>query len=135
MNYSALTWLIALGLLLLVLFLAAWLKPVLFRKGLPRKEPSKKSAPKHALRLIDDTDPTLQKLLNILRPSLTDHTLQYKANRVLISKNGKQLAIVTIDDTAVWSRRKLDDVLIFSVPSDFSVRQIETIIDEIRAIQ
>lgn len=135
MNYSALTWLIALGLLLLVLFLAAWLKPVLFRKGLPRKESSKKSAPKHTLRLIDDTDPTLQKLLNILRPSLTDHTLQHKANRVLISKNGKQLAIVTIDDTAVWSRRKLDDVLIFSVPSDFSVRQIETIIDEIRAIQ
>lgn len=135
MNYSALTWLIALGLLLLVLFLAAWLKPVLFRKGLPRKESSKKSAPKHALRLIDDTDPTLQKLLNILRPSLTDHTLQHKANRVLISKNDKQLAIVTIDDTAVWSRRKLDDVLIFSVPSDFSVRQIETIIDEIRAIQ
>lgn len=135
MNYSALTWLIALGLLLLVLFLAAWLKPVLFRKGLPRKELSKKSAPKHALRLIDDTDLTLQKLLNILRPSLTDHTLQHKANRVLISKNDKQLAIVTIDDTAVWSRRKLDDVLIFSVPSDFSVRQIETIIDEIRAIQ
>lgn len=135
MNYSALTWLIALGLLLLVLFLTAWLKPVLFRKGLPGKESSKKSAPKHALRLIDDTDPTLQKLLNILRPSLTDHTLQHKANRVLISKNDKQLAIVTIDDTAVWSRRKLDDVLIFSVPSDFSVRQIETIIDEIRAIQ
>lgn len=115
-------WLIGLCLLLLVLFLLALLKPRLHK---PSEKPSKK--------LIKQTANTdSQKLKTQLAAHLLDYTIEAKSNRLLISQDGSQIAIITLDDHAVMRERLLDEVLILSVPTRVGSSQLAQISDQVR---
>lgn len=115
-------WLIGLCLLLLVLFLLALLKPRLHK---PSEKPSKK--------LIMQTANThSQKLKTQLAAHLSDYTIVAKSNRLLISREGSQIAIIALDDHAVMRERLLDGVLILSVPTRVGSSQLTQISDQVR---
>lgn len=121
-------WLIGLCLLLLVLFLLALLKPRLHK---PSKKPSKKLIMQTAN--IDSQNNTgSQKLKTQLAAHLSDYTIEAKSNRLLISQDGSQIAIITLDDHAVMRERLLDEVLILSVPTRFGSSQLTQISDQVR---
>lgn len=121
-------WLIGLCLLLLVLFLLALLKPRLHK---PSKKPSKKLIMQTAN--IDSQNNTgSQKLKTQLAAHLPDYTIEAKSNRLLISQDGSQIAIITLDDHAVMRERLLDEVLILSVPTRFGSSQLTQISDQVR---
>lgn len=121
-------WLIGLCLLLLVLFLLALLKPRLHK---PSKKPSKKLIMQTAN--IDSQNNTgSQKLKTQLAAHLSDYTIEAKSNRLLISQDGSQIAIITLDDHAVMRERLLDEVLILSVPTRFGSSQLAQISDQVR---
>ena len=105
-------WLIGLCLLLLVLFLLALLKPRLHK---PSKKPSKKFIMQTA-NTGSQNNTGSQKLKTQLAAHLPDYTIEAKSNRLLISQDGSQIAIITLDDHAVMRERLLDWVLILSVP-------------------
>lgn len=115
-------WLIGLCLLLLVLFLLALLKPRLH-----------KSSEKPSNKLIMQTANTdSQKLKTQLAVHLSDYTIEAKSNRLLISRDGSQIAIITLDDHAVMRERLLDEVMILSVPTRFGSSQLAQISDQVR---
>ncbi len=121
-------WLIGLCLLLLVLFLLALLKPRLHK---PSKKPSKKLIMQTAN--IDSQNNTgSQKLKTQLAAHLSDYTIEAKSNRLLISQDGSQIAIITLDDHAVMRERLLDEVLILSVPTRVGSSQLTQISDQVR---
>lgn len=115
-------WLIGLCLLLLVLFLLALLKPRLHK-------PSEKSSKKL---IMQTTNTDSQKLKTQLAAHLLDYTIEAKSNRLLISRDGSQIAIITLDDHAVMRERLLDGVLILSVPTRFGSSQLAQISDQVR---
>lgn len=116
-------WLLGLCLLLLMLFLLALLKPV-FRK------PTTKS-------ILPNQAPTVslehsQKLMTMLSPSLPKYLLESRSNRLLIGQNGKQIAIITIDDHAVIHERLMADVLILNIPTHFGTKQVAEVLKKVR---
>lgn len=121
-------WLIGLCLLLLVLFLLALLKPRLHK---PSKKPSKKFIMQTA-NTDSQNNTGSQKLKTQLAAHLSDYTIEAKSNRLLISQDGSQIAIITLDDHAVMRERLLDEVLILSVPTRFGSSQLTQISDQVR---
>lgn len=121
-------WLIGLCLLLLVLFLLALLKPRLHK---PSKKPSKKFIMQTA-NTDSQNNTGSQKLKTQLAAHLPDYTIEAKSNRLLISQDGSQIAIITLDDHAVMRERLLDEVLILSVPTRFGSSQLTQISDQVR---
>lgn len=121
-------WLIGLCLLLLVLFLLALLKPRLHK---PSKKPSKKLI-KQTANTDSQNNTGSQKLKTQLAAHLPDYTIEAKSNRLLISQDGSQIAIITLDDHAVMRERLLDEVLILSVPTRFGSSQLTQISDQVR---
>lgn len=121
-------WLIGLCLLLLVLFLLALLKPRLHK---PSKKPSKKLIMQTA-NTDSQNNTGSQKLKTQLAAHLSDYTIEAKSNRLLISQDGSQIAIITLDDHAVMRERLLDEVLILSVPTRFGSSQLTQISDQVR---
>lgn len=115
-------WLIGLCLLLLVLFLLALLKPRLHK---PREKPSNKL-------IMQTANTDSQKLKTQLAAHLSDYTIEAKSNRLLISRDGSQIAIITLDDHAVMRERLLDEVLILSVPTRVGSSQLAQISDQVR---
>ncbi len=133
---SAMFWLIGLLLLVAVLFLLALLKPK-FKAGasaqtlggLATKSPSIQPEPADTAAIL----PKTRQLHRLLAPHLADCVLSMKANRVLITKAGRQVAIVTIDAAAVIAERLLDDVLILTISPDFDEKGIEMVAQKITA--
>ena len=121
-------WLIGLCLLLLVLFLLALLKPRLHK---PSKKPSKKLIMQTA-NTDSQNNTGSQKLKTQLAAHLSDYTIEAKSNRLLISQDGSQIAIITLDDHAVMRERLLDGVLILSVPTRVGSSQLTQISDQVR---
>lgn len=121
-------WLIGLCLLLLVLFLLALLKPRLHK---PSKKPSKKLI-KQTANTDSQNNTGSQKLKTQLAAHLLDYTIEAKSNRLLISQDGSQIAIITLDDHAVMRERLLDEVLILSVPTRVGSSQLTQISDQVR---
>lgn len=121
-------WLIGLCLLLLVLFLLALLKPRLHK---PSKKPSKKLI-KQTANTDSQNNTGSQKLKTQLAAHLLDYTIEAKSNRLLISQDGSQIAIITLDDHAVMRERLLDGVLILSVPTRVGSSQLTQISDQVR---
>ncbi|MDH2274339.1 hypothetical protein [Moraxella porci] len=115
-------WLIGLCLLLLVLFLLALLKPRLHKSS---EKPSKKL-------IMQTANTDSQQLKTQLAAHLSDYTIEAKSNRLLISQDGSQIAIITLDDHAVMRERLLDGVLILSVPTRFGSSQLTQISDQVR---
>lgn len=115
-------WLIGLCLLLLVLFLLALLKPRLHKSS---EKPSKKL-------IMQTTNTHSQKLKTQLAAHLLDYTIEAKSNRLLISRDGSQIAIITLDDHAVMRERLLDEVLVLSMPTRFGSSQLAQISDQVR---
>lgn len=115
-------WLIGLCLLLLVLFLLALLKPRLHKSS---EKPSKKL-------IMQTANTDSQQLKTQLAAHLSDYTIEVKSNRLLISQDGSQIAIITLDDHAVMRERLLDGVLILSVPTRFGSSQLTQISDQVR---
>lgn len=123
-------WLIGLCLLLLVLFLLALLKPRLHK---PSEKPSKKLIMQTANANTDSQNNTgSQKLKTQLAAHLPDYTIEAKSNRLLISQDGSQIAIIALDDHAVMRERLLDGVLILSVPTRVGSSQLTQISDQVR---
>ena len=73
-----------------------------------------------------------QKLKTQLAAHLSDYTIEAKSNRLLISQDGSQIAIITLDDHAVMRERLLDEVLILSVPTRVGSSQLTQISDQVR---
>ena len=121
-------WLIGLCLLLLVLFLLALLKPRLHK---PSKKPSKKFIMQTA-NTDSQNNTGSQKLKTQLAAHLSDYTIVAKSNRLLISQDGSQIAIIALDDHAVMRERLLDGVLILSVPTRVGSSQLTQISDQVR---
>ncbi len=121
-------WLIGLCLLLLVLFLLALLKPRLHK---PSEKPSKKLIMQTA-NTDSQNNTGSQKLKTQLAAHLLDYTIEAKSNRLLISQDGSQIAIITLDDHAVMRERLLDEVLILSVPTRVGSSQLTQISDQVR---
>ena len=121
-------WLIGLCLLLLVLFLLALLKPRLHK---PSEKPSKKLIMQTA-NTDSQNNTGSQKLKTQLAAHLSDYTIVAKSNRLLISQDGSQIAIITLDDHAVMRERLLDEVLILSVPTRVGSSQLTQISDQVR---
>lgn len=121
-------WLIGLCLLLLVLFLLALLKPRLHK---PSKKPSKKLI-KQTANIDSQNNTGSQKLKTQLAAHLSDYTIEAKSNRLLISQDGSQIAIITLDDHAVMRERLLDEVLILSVPTRVGSSQLTQISNKVR---
>ena len=121
-------WLIGLCLLLLVLFLLALLKPRLHK---PSKKPSKKLI-KQTANIDSQNNTGSQKLKTQLAAHLLDYTIEAKSNRLLISQDGSQIAIIALDDHAVMRERLLDGVLILSVPTRVGSSQLTQISDQVR---
>ena len=121
-------WLIGLCLLLLVLFLLALLKPRLHK---PSEKPSKKLIMQTA-NTDSQNNTGSQKLKTQLAAHLSDYTIEAKSNRLLISQDGSQIAIITLDDHAVMRERLLDGVLILSVPTRVGSSQLTQISDQVR---
>lgn len=115
-------WLIGLCLLLLVLFLLALLKPRLHKSS---EKPSKKL-------IMQTANTDSQQLKTQLAAHLSDYTIEAKSNRLLISQDGSQIAIITLDDHAVMRERLLDGVLILSVPTRVGSSQLAQISDQVR---
>lgn len=121
-------WLIGLCLLLLVLFLLALLKPRLHK---PSEKPSKKLIMQTA-NTDSQNNTGSQKLKTQLAAHLSDYTIEAKSNRLLISREGLQIAIIALDDHAVMRERLLDGVLILSVPTRVGSSQLTQISDQVR---
>ena len=121
-------WLIGLCLLLLVLFLLALLKPRLHK---PSEKPSKKLIMQTA-NTDSQNNTGSQKLKTQLAAHLPDYTIEAKSNRLLISQDGSQIAIIALDDHAVMRERLLDGVLILSVPTRVGSSQLTQISDQVR---
>ncbi len=121
-------WLIGLCLLLLVLFLLALLKPRLHK---PSEKPSKKLIMQTA-NTDSQNNTGSQKLKTQLAAHLSDYTIVAKSNRLLISREGSQIAIIALDDHAVMRERLLDGVLILSVPTRVGSSQLTQISDQVR---
>ncbi|OOR85320.1 hypothetical protein [Moraxella canis] len=124
---SALSWLIGLCLLLGVLFLLALIKPAL-------KRPSKRSLGNTLA--LSNTDPLKsqrQKLYHMLSASLPGFDIVPKSNRLLISRQGNQVAIITLDDQAVMAERQLGDVLILNLNTRFTAQMVSDLMIKIRA--
>ena len=121
-------WLIGLCLLLLVLFLLALLKTRLHK---PSEKPTKKLI-KQTANTDSQNNTGSQKLKTQLAAHLSDYTIVAKSNRLLISQDGSQIAIITLDDHAVMRERLLDGVLILSVPTRFRATQLAQISDQVR---
>lgn len=115
-------WLIGLCLLLLVMFLLALLKPRLHK---PTEKSSKKL-------IMQTANADSQKLKTQLAGHLSDYTIEAKSNRLLISRDGSQIAIITLDDHAVMRERLLDEVLVLSMPTRFGSSQLAQISDQVR---
>lgn len=112
-------WLIGLCLLLFVLFLLALLKPALHK-------PTKTPIDPHT----QNSDALILK--SQLAAHLPDYTMAVRSSRLLISRDGTQIAIITLDDHAVMRERWMDEVLILSLPTRYASAQLHKISEQVR---
>ncbi|OAU99550.1 hypothetical protein AO382_1930 [Moraxella catarrhalis] len=69
----------------------------------------------------------------MLSASLPGFDIVPKSNHLLISRQGNQVAIITLDDQAVMAERQLGDVLILNLNTRFTPQMVSDLMIKIRA--